>query len=74
VCGLKGEGQLAEQPGEHLFLVCSQGREQGTFAVLLGAAMLVECGVPGFGELDMHSAAVSLIGGPSDQAGLLDRA
>jgi hypothetical protein len=29
---LKGEDQLAEQPGEHLFLVCGQGREQGTFA------------------------------------------
>jgi hypothetical protein len=74
VCGLKGEDQLSEQPGEYLLLVAGQRREQGTFALLHGAAMLLECGVPGGGELDMHSAAVGLIGSPGDQAGLLDRA
>jgi hypothetical protein len=74
VCGLKGENQLAEQVGENLLLVLGQSREQGTFAAFLGAAMLLERGVPGGGELDMHPAAVSLVGSPRDQAGLLDRA
>jgi len=74
VCGLKGMDQLAEQPGEYVPLIRGQGCEQGTFAVLHGAAMLLERGVPGGGELDMHPAAVGLIGSPCDQAGFLDRA
>lgn len=40
--------------------------------MLHGAAMLLERGVPGGGELDVHSAAVSLVGSPGGQAGLLN--
>jgi hypothetical protein len=46
VCGLKGVDQLAEQPGEYLLLVRGQGREQGTFAVLHFAAVLLERACP----------------------------
>jgi hypothetical protein len=74
VCGFEGQDQLAKQPGKNLLLVLAHSREQGALDSILGAAILLERGVPGGGELDMHPAAVGLVGSPCDQASLLDRA
>src|SRR5688572_13471390 len=70
---LDGQHQGAQQVGEPTLVGDREGVEEGSLVAALVLAVPVEGPLAGAGQRDVHLAPVVRIGGPSDQAVLLER-